>query len=58
MNNAAFVYTGMDRAIADSFLEQQERQNISLDGAAAAASASATASSLMSHHQPGGDVRM
>lgn len=29
--NPAFVYHGLDRAIADSFLEQQERQNVSMD---------------------------
>ena len=30
-NRQAFKYTGLDRAIADSFLEQQEKQNVSLD---------------------------
>lgn len=31
ISNPAFVYHGLDRAIADSFLEQQERQNASIE---------------------------
>lgn len=31
VSNPAFVYHGLDRAIADSFLKEQERQNVSIE---------------------------